>query len=176
MTSLKLEPTKSQIRIRTYAKGLFSPLAHDLELEAKTIEGSGDGGAKRGELRVSTKDIRVVGVLKKGRVDTSILSDKDRGEIEKKIRESVLDGGPWVVVQAEMDGSRAKLSIQSSQGPQIAETAVLVLKEADNVTTVEGSLKLSMKKLGVAEVKGPLGAFKVGDEVEVEFKVAFVPA
>jgi hypothetical protein len=43
--------------------------------------------------------------------------------------------------------------------------------EADGRVHISGRTELSLAKLGVREIKGPLGAFKVKDAVEVLFEI-----
>ena len=37
-----------------------------------------------------------------------------------------------------------------------------------------GAAELSLRALGVAEIRGPLGAFKVGDVVEIQFALTLL--
>src|SRR5258708_28015225 len=86
----ELDPERSRVRHGTYAKGLFSALAHDLELDAictGKIEGS--DAAWTATIEVRADAIKALGVLRRGRVHTDVLSASDAREIERKIREEV---------------------------------------------------------------------------------------
>jgi hypothetical protein len=41
---------------------------------------------------------------------------------------------------------------------------------------VAGSCQLSLRALGIQEIRGPLGAFKLRDEIEIIFELTFYPA
>jgi hypothetical protein len=40
---------------------------------------------------------------------------------------------------------------------------------------VSGRCDISLKALGIHEVKGPLGAFKVSDTIEVVYSLSLIP-
>src|SRR4051812_2024020 len=92
VTKLVLDPAKSRVRLHTFAEGLFSRLAHDLELECHGIEGTGErrgDGSGSASIRLPIGRIEVAGALKGGRVDSHALSPSDREEILRKMRKDV---------------------------------------------------------------------------------------
>ena len=44
---------------------------------------------------------------------------------------------------------------------------------AAGVTHASGTLGLSLRSLGVPEIKGPLGAFRLKDRIDLAFKAGF---
>jgi hypothetical protein len=169
---MKLDPARSRVAVYTFAEGLFSALAHDLEL---LVEGSGLSGESDGtnaaEVRVRVEAIRVSGVMKKGRLETGVLSAGDREAIEKQIRQDVLPGAE-VVARGTLDGKRASIEVSAPRGSGRVTCDVTVDAEGEG-KRVRGKVEVAMSSLGCPPVKGPMGAFKVRDRVRVEFDLAF---
>lgn len=165
---LTLDTTRSTLTLRTRAGGFFGALAHDLELTASFARGSAkrDGDAWQGEVVVDPSAIKVVGVLKKGHVDKSILSASDVREIERRIVDEL--GVREVVVRASGTADRPDVRVTAKR-----ETAAKLKARANGEQgfTVTGTI--SIKGLGLPEVKGPLGAFVIKDDVEVEATAFF---
>jgi hypothetical protein len=161
----------STVTIRTKAKGLLSRLAHDLEIAAERFEGEVevDGAAWRAELRFPVRGLRVVGAVRAGSVDRAVLSTSDREEIERRIRDDALRGGEVKVVASGAARDRAEVVVTAPSGEQRSSTAITVEDRRDGELVVHGKLQLSLRRLGVPELRGPLGAFKVDDAVEVAF-------
>jgi hypothetical protein len=109
------DPTASTLLLRTRAKGLFSKLAHDLELRCERVSGEGDRDGEsetwRGRMTVPVDGIKVVGSIKKGKPDASALAGWEMELIEKRLREEVFAGVREVVVAASGKLSRGDLEI-----------------------------------------------------------------
>lgn len=170
---MKLDGSRSKVSIYTFAEGLFSALAHDLELAAE--ECSGDAEGDRCEVRFVVRGIRVQGVMKRGKLDRGVLSASDRETIERQIREDVMRGGAEISARGarEADGKRARIEIAAPTGKAEASCPIEVRAE-DGATRARGEVELSLRALGVAPVKGPMGAFRVSDKVRITFDLAFV--
>lgn len=164
--ALKLDRDASKIRLVTRAEGFLSPLAHDLELTA-TPGPLLDGAA----LVFAAADVRVVGAVKKGRVDEGVLSVGDRFEIDRRIREELLVGD--VRVTATRDGRDLDVEIAAPRGRQTVRVPAAVT-ERDGAVDVRAELTLSMKALGVGPVKGPMNVFRVKDQVTATVALRFV--
>lgn len=177
MTRHVIHPAASSLRIRTRATGLLARLAHDLEIRADALEGTveEDAAGWTAELRVPVASLRVVGTLHGERVDQAALSASDRAEIERKLRAEVLRV-PAVTVRATgRDHAAAEVEVTASRAAK-TRTALDVRQLGDGAVHVEASVPLSLRALGVAEVKGPLGAFKVDDQVTVLVDLRLRPA
>lgn len=169
---MKLDPARSTIAIYTYAEGLFSALAHDLELRAGALEGDARGDDVT--LRIRVNELRVEGVVKRGKTDRGVLSPADRDTIEKQIRDDVLRGAE-LTARGTREGAKARLTIEAPTGRAELTCPIDVRSEADTTlaSIVKGEAELSMRALGIAPVKGPMGAFRVADRVRVRFELAF---
>lgn len=147
---MTVTPQDLDVRLHTFAEGLLSPLAHDLELRATPRELSDDGG--RITAVFASTDVRVVGAVKRGAVDPSVLSDKDKRDIEHRIQADHLRGD----VRVEVSGD--EVTVTTTRG-----RAVVRAKREGTVL----SCTLSLSALGLGTIKGPLGVFKLKDAVHV---------
>lgn len=193
---LAVVPDRSHIMVHTSAEGLLSRIAHDLALKVESPRGrarvpagaltaSPDGGdlePPRGatlELDVTWHDVRVVGVRKRsGEVDEGALSGGDRADIEQRVEVDVFRGAT-LEVRALSRGREIDIDLTLGQGrsrvtgeARLSRTAVT----GPNEWRVRGQAKLSLKSLGVKELRGPLGAFRVADEVAVYADLVLVSA
>ena len=168
MTRHVIDVAASSIRIRTRASGLLARLAHDLEIRATALEGSVEEEALiwTTDLRVAVSGLRVAGTLHGDRLDQAALSASDRAEIERKLRDEVLRVAEVRVRATGRDRASAEVEVIAARTVQ-ARAALSVREAGDHALQVVASLPLSLRALGVAEVKGPLGAFKVDDAVQV---------
>ena len=163
---MNVDASQSKIAIYTYAEGLFSRLAHDLALEAPIS--SGDVTGDTCTLHIAVRGIRVIGAVKKGNVDTRILSSADRDTIEAQIRGDVFHGADReILVTGVRDAREARIAIVAPTG----RTDVVCAVETEGGTRAKGEVEVSMKAMGIAAVKGPLGAFRLADRVKVVFEI-----
>lgn len=175
-----LDPTRSSLRVFTYAEGLFARLAHDLELgihEAEVrVDFGGDG--PRVIAHVPLASLRVEGVVKHGALRTDVLSEKDHQEILAKMRGDVFDGArptDRLTLEASVIGARVEGALVLPSGKRISVGFSLdAAPGTDPVAHVKGAFDLSLKQVAGAEVKGPLGAFRISDRVHVSLDVHLV--
>ena len=83
-------------------------------------------------------------------------------------------GGAEVRVAATLAGDRASLEVRTPLGVQAASASVRV--ERGPTIRVRGECELSLRALGVPPVRGPAGAFRLADRVQILFDVSFRPA
>lgn len=179
MNELHLDPAASSLTIRTRAVGMLARLAHDLEIAASELRGLArlDGDTWTAELSIPAAGLRVAGVLRGDRLDPDALSAGDRRDIERRIREEVLRGTEVVEVRASgVARDRAEVRVQIASGSAALATRLSASDRGEGTVGVAGGCQLSMAALGVREVKGPLGAFKVRDELEILFELTLRPA
>ena len=161
----------STVTLRTRAKGLLSKLAHDLEIQAEGFDGEVEVQDEewKATLRFPVSSLTVVGALKGDKVDRAILSSSDRAEIERKIREEVLATSEIVATAEGTDRKGGKVVVKARRGEQSRRVSLTTEERPGGEIVAYGSTDLSLRALGVDEIKGPLGAFKVDDRVEVAF-------
>jgi hypothetical protein len=166
---MKLDADRSRLAFYTLAEGFLSALAHDLELVATGL--TGDANESSAEIHVPVASIQVVGVMKRGKIDRSVLSRSDRDTIERQVREEVLQG-PEVVGRGSLEGGHARIEIAAPQGGAQFVCDVSITDE-EGGKRVKGETEVSLAAIGAPPVKGPMGAFRVKDRVRVEFDLVF---
>jgi hypothetical protein len=172
MSNLRLSQPSSVV-LRTFAEGLFARLAHDLEITALEAWGEGTDEPPRATLGFAVAGLRVRGAVRAGKVDDRVLSASERADIESRMQEAL--GVGEVTVGATLLGESGRLEVRTPRGSQSVEVAVRVSREAGGVR-VQGECELSLRALGVPPVRGPAGAFRLADRVEVRFEANFEPA
>lgn len=184
--TLSFDPAASTVTVETRAKGMLAKLAHDLSITAKAVAATAkvDGADVLVELRVTVAKLAVEGILKGSSIDRSGLSSSDKAEIERKIREEVFRGAEVVVsMKAPGEGalSNGKKDVNVSGKIEAGGRSASISSRAsidvtDAGATVSGRAKVSLPGLGITPPKGPLGAFRVDDDVEVVYRLSFTKA
>lgn len=155
---------------------MLARFAHDLELEATGVSGKVVTEDDRWTVSAlfPVAGVKVVGALRGRAVDPSVLSRRDVAEIERRIREEVF-GGASVEVRGAGKGMRGALEILAPRGRDEVQVVCSRDDEVDR-RIVRVATRLSLGRLGCAEVKAPLGAFRVADSIEIDATVVFEPA
>jgi hypothetical protein len=174
------DPAASTVRVRTRAKGLLAKLAHDLEIVARGVRGSARAAddAWSAELVVQVAALEVAGTLRGDRLDPGGLSGSDRAEIQRRMREDALRGAREIAVTLEGNArERGTASLSIGGGPRARFPVSLRARDTDaGGLAVTGRAELSLAALGIAEIRAPLGAFKLSDAVEVLVDLALTRA
>lgn len=186
MSSLALDTAKSAIVVRTYAEGMLARMAHDLELDVRLASGSatlegepGPAAAGKGSLVVDVDAIRVRGVLKKGHLEESVLSESDKAQILEKIREDVLGAsgkGARIEIEASLAGGQVEAQVKLPRGATMKARTTAKLTGDGAAFRLAASFRVTVSSLGAKPVKGPMGAFRVRDEIEIDAALVFAPA
>jgi len=163
---VRLDPLKSSLRVRTFAEGLFSRLAHDLELACERLDGSVEGDAAR--IVFAIEDMRVLGTVSSGKLNPAGLSESDRRDCLAKMRADVFhaERGRVEVVATRDRAARITLPGGRTVPHTIGELEV-------EGAHVRGRTELSLRTLGSDPVKGPMNAFRVKDAIAVTFDLSF---
>lgn len=178
---LVLAADRSHIKIRTFAEGFLSKLAHDLELGCRKISGTAERNGNDGTATVDVpiEGIEVNGVLKNGQVDLGSPTGFERKEILSKMRKEVFHARPndnaSVRAFVTVDAGKARVRVVTPSGREVTRE-VRFERKGDTEMRVSGSVSLSLQDIGSDVVKGPMNAFRVKDAVEVVFDVVFVLA
>jgi len=165
-----LDAAASRFVVHTFAEGLLARLAHDLELVAEGATGElVDGPEPTVTLRFPIDGLRVVGAVKKGRVEPSVLSEADRFQIEEKLRRELFVGRRSLTARGSLPvGGEARIELD---GVRARVAGVPRWVDAE----LHGRCELSLRAMGLKPVEGPMGAFRLADRVEVEFRARFTP-
>lgn len=169
-----LDSSASSIAVRTRAVGLLARLAHDLEISAGRFDGevNDEGGAWTARLVIPVDSLRVSGVVRGDRVEQGALSPNDQAEILHRMRDDAFLGAAEIIVTAS-GASRGRADVTVTVGAKAARASTpLTVRERDGGgLDVSGRCVLSLRALGARDIKGPLGAFQLKDEVAVLFQL-----
>lgn len=173
---LLVDAAATKVTIRTRAEGLFARFAHDLELTGREVSGNVtvDGDTWTADLSVPVTALRVSGALHGTELDRAALSARDRARIEQKMREDVFFGGARAVTAEAHGTSRTygEATIAIGTRSQRVPLTLNVKTTEGGPTRATGRLIVSLAQLGVKPIKGPLGAFRVKDAVEILFDIS----
>jgi hypothetical protein len=164
-----IDVNHSTLKVRVFKSGLFSPFAHDHEIEAPISEGVADLSATPGvTLRVDAQKLRV---LDPG------TSATDRGQIQKTMESpTVLDSERFPQISfrstsVERLGNdhwkvHGDLALHGQMSPVVVDVA---LKDAHYL----GSAVIKQRDFGITPISLAGGTVKVKDEVRIEFDITF---
>jgi len=181
VTDLALDPSRSVVRLHTFAEGLLARLAHDLELLCEGLSGKitgRDGGSGTASVEAPLRGFRVAGVLgKDGKVDPRGLSPTDQRDCLAKMIHDVFHARPDGVVriEARAEGGSARVRIVPPNGKAVEAVVRPELSDEGGALRARGTFDVSLSAIGSDAVKGPMGAFRVKDLVKVSFDVLFTP-
>lgn len=164
-----MDVNHSKLTVRVFKSGLFSPFAHDHQIEAPIAEGNGDFSATPGvTLRVDARKLQVI---------DSGTSANDRAQIQNTME------GPTV-----LDSERySDISFHSTRIEQASDdhwkvNGELSLHGHVNSVVVDvalrgghylGSATFKQREFGITPVSLAGGTVKVKDEVRIEFDILF---
>lgn len=164
-----IDVNHSTLKVRVFKTGLFSPFAHNHEIDASISEGNADLSASLGvTLRVDARKLRVV--------DTGT-SAADRAQIQTTMEgPSVLDSEQYPDIsfhstRVEQVGDdrwkvNGDLSLHGRMNPVVVDVA---LKDGHYL----GSTTIKQRQFGITPVSIAGGTVKVKDEVRIEFDIVF---
>jgi polyisoprenoid-binding protein YceI len=165
-----IDVNHSMLKVRVFKSGLFSPFAHNHEIEAPISEGTADLSAPKVALRIDTRTLRVQDVD---------VSANDRAEIQKTMEgPTVLDSQhfPQISFQStNVEGLsddhwkvRGNLALHGQTNPVVVD---VTLKDGHYF----GSATVKQRDFGMTPVSIAGGTVRVKDEVRIEFDIALAP-
>ena len=152
----------------TFKEGLLSKVAHDLQLIIEQYRIASDGRRIEGEFR--PESLSVVGAMRRGVLDTGVLSDGDRREIGVNIREKVLhtDRHPTIAFSGRVArGDRTHRVVGPLTLMGVSHEIAFDVRERDGRWT--GEVEIQPSRWDVQPFKALLGAIKLQDRVIVRF-------
>jgi hypothetical protein len=174
VTAYTLDPSRSELRVRTTPEGLLGSLAHSLELSTRSLSGELHGD--RATVTLPTKTLVLDGVVRRGVVDRAALSARDREDIARRLQGEVFAGGGALTLTLRREAGVLRGELQGPRGRAAVSVHATEREGPDGARLFEGSVTASLRALGVPELRGPLGAFRVADALQGTFRAVFVPA
>lgn len=165
------DPTNTRISVVTRKDGLMAAVGHDLELRVGRFTITlGDDGKVTGTIDCAS--ISVVGALHGAGVDESTPGARDRAQIERTIRDEILDvkAHPEARIEiAHADADARSLDGKLTlHGVTRAITARLARQGASLVLTTT----IHQPDFGIRPYSAMLGALKIKSDVTVRVDVS----
>ena len=158
--------------VLTYKEGLLSPIAHDLRLEVTRfwIETDTDAPSVRAELDAAS--LRVQTAMKDGRPHAG-LSDKDKREIEKNIREDVLRSSRHPTIRFESTSIKRESGAYDVTGDLTLHgvTRSLRARAEPEGDVLVAELVLHQPDFGIKPYRAALGTLRVQADVTIRVSV-----
>jgi hypothetical protein len=156
------------VRVYTFKEGLLSAVGHDLCFEAENASVEFVPGRSCRAV-VPVASLRVVCAMISGQPDLSVLSEKDKRDIDANLRRYVLppDRFPEALFEGKNVGNE-RIVGQLTLAGQRHEIDVSVMMEAERWVT---RFSIDQRTWGIKPFRALLGALKVKPEVRVEVVV-----
>jgi polyisoprenoid-binding protein YceI len=169
-----LGPESGELLIKTSRTGLGAKAGHDLTIEvtrwqADVTVDSADAARSSVSVEVDAGSLEV----REGSGGVKPLTDSDRAEINKTIREKILHTGQHPAItfrSTRVEGSAESFSIDGDL-TITGTTRPVTVHGALTAGRVQGSAAIVQTRWGIRPYTAFLGALKLSDEVRVEFGV-----
>jgi polyisoprenoid-binding protein YceI len=166
---MKLDPSNTEVSVRTFVEGALSAMGHDLELRVTRFSIEVDEGRKSVRATFDPASLEVAHALHRGRPAPDALGPKDHRKIQKNVRNDVLhpDRHPEITFTSESvehEGGlyrvRGRLTLHGRTQPLAFD-----VRERDGRHETEVTLR--QPDFGITPYRAPLGVLKVKPEVTV---------
>jgi polyisoprenoid-binding protein YceI len=176
--SYRLGPENGRLLVKTARSGLGAKVGHDLTIEVTRW---------RGTATVDPTDLAACSVVVEGDVDSfqvrqgsggvKPLTDSDRAEIRKTVREKILHTTrhPTIAFRSNrVDGSADSFTIDGDL-TVVGVTRPVSVRGRLVDDRASGSATVVQTQWGIRPYSAFLGALKLRDDVEVQFDVVLTP-
>jgi hypothetical protein len=160
----------AQILVDTFREGALALLGHDLRIEAPRFELSVASGVLTGHVALGA--LRVLGSVRKGKLDESSPSPTERAEIEQRMRDEILvvarNPSADITGVLQRDGARSSLSgtLQLCGRSQPVRASVEPIGD-----WLETSITLVPSAYGIAPFRALGGALRIADRVVIHVRL-----
>jgi polyisoprenoid-binding protein YceI len=169
-----LGPDNGQLLVRTTRTGLGAKAGHDLTIEVTRWKSDVVVGTEPAASSVSLDASVDSFEVRQGTGGVKPLTDSDRADIKKTIRDKVLHAGrhPTITFSStRVDGTQESFSVEGDLSISGATHPVTVHGSITD-GRARGSATVVQSRWGIKPYTAFLGALKLADEVTVEFDVA----
>lgn len=174
-----LGPATGELVVHTSRSGLGARAGHDLTIEASDWEGEltvdNDGGA-RVAVRVPVTGLHV----REGHGGVKPLSDRDRADIERTMREKILDAAAHPTIEfAAPSGAATSGTLPGTltvRGVTQPLEVTVTVTEGDATVEAHASAQVVQSRWGITPYSAFFGALRLADAVAVEARVTLRPA
>jgi polyisoprenoid-binding protein YceI len=163
----QIGPSNGSLKIKTGREGAAAKAGHDLVLEATTW----DGTVEIGDNASVTLNVDPSGIeVESGTGGAKALTDKDKGDIKKSMREKVLGSSQISFKSSDVKAENGSMNVSGQLSLAGSSDSINMPLTVGDDGTVRGSIKLSQSTFGIKQFKALMGALKVSDQVEVQIE------
>ena len=160
-------PSNGSVTIKTGREGAAAKAGHDLVLEATLWDGTVEvGDSASVKLTVDPSSIQV----QSGTGGAKPLSDKDKGDITKSMKDKVLGSSQITFESSDVKADNGSMNVSGDLSLAGSSNSISVPLTVSDDGTVSGSVTLSQSQYGIKQFKALMGALKVSDSVEVKLE------
>lgn len=173
--SYQLGPDAGRLLVRTGRTGLGSRAGHDLTIGALSWSGTvvvdtSDPGRSSVSIDVGVASLHVVG----GSGGVKPLSDSDRADIERIMRDKILDSAKYPMItfrSTRVSGTSESFTVDGELTIRGTTHTVTANGSAGADSQVRATATVSQSRWGIKPYSAFLGALKVADDVVIEVEV-----
>lgn len=174
-----LGPATGELLVKTRRTGLGAKAGHDLTIEVTRWRGRATVDTAQPSRSSVTVEVDVDSFeVREGAGGVKPLTDSDRADIKKTLREKVLhtERHPTITYRStRVDGSPESFTVEGEL-TIIGVTRPVILHGRLTDGLVRGSATVVQTEWGIRPYSAFFGALRLRDDVEVEFDVALTPA
>jgi len=165
------ETSKGWVRIYTYKEGLLARAAHDLQLSCTRFRVCVDD--QQVTARFFPESFQVDGALQRGVLLVDELSESDRRQILKNVKEEILRCSrfPEIVFRGQ-GASRERGYRASGELELVGKSCPLELSIERFGEELRGEVELRPSRWGIAPFKALMGAIRLQDRIKVAFGIS----
>ncbi len=156
------------VRVFTFKAGLFSTVAHDLQLTLQRFEVTIDGPQVSG--RFWPDSLHVDGAIKGGKLNPNTLSERDKRDIYKNMAEKIMYTAKHPEIRFEGRFDQQKLEGQLTMVGRSASISMPITLSDGHIC---GRIEFAPTRWGIPPFSILMGTIKLQDRVIVEFDLPF---
>jgi len=168
-----IDQSRGECAVFTFKEGLLSPVAHDLRLRVERWSLTWDPAARSLEAIFQAGSLAVDTVMRDGRPAPGVIDAKDKGKIEKNIREDVLASArhPEIRFRATVPAGAVPGTI-SGELELAGRRRALSIKVLQEGASWVAEATIHQPDWGIKPFSAMLGTLKVKPDVRVRVAVA----
>jgi len=178
MTHYRIEPGLSRFTVQAFAGGLLASFGHNPSFAVRDFGGEACFSPDAPESSSLTLEIR------SGSLElTNDVSDKDRREIERTMKEEVIETAQYPLIQyhgsvasiSQLGPSRYRVNLSgklSLHGATLDQPLVADLSVTGDLLRANGNFSILQSAYGIKLVSVAGGSLKIKDELKCAFDIA----
>ena len=159
-----LGPSNGKVILKTGVEGPGAKMAHSLVIEVADWSATATVAEDPSQSSLSFTASIPSFVIKEGHGGMKPLSDKDREEIKKSIGGKILGTGNITFTSTSVNGNTVSGDLTIN-----GHTAAQTFTVSESGGSLTGRATVTQTRYDIKPFKGPLGAFRLKDDVEVKF-------